>query len=152
MAAIGGIHRGITLLFGVFGGAVNNYSYITTLIGGCLKGLGDNPNFLNTQNYSFKKKIWYNWFCGLCCLKKILMGRDSSQQYENFQSCNDIIEDRLSIENYIQDSMELQIIKSVLLKQRHKTLIPLVRFNLANQKRLIDRRPTLQDPAEANPP
>jgi hypothetical protein len=80
------------------------------------------------------------------------MGRDSSQQYENFQSCNDIIEDRLSIENYIQDSMELQIIKSVLLKQRHKTLIPLVRFNLANQKRLIDRRPTLQDPAEANPP
>jgi hypothetical protein len=36
MAAIGGIHRGITLLFGVFGGGVNNYSYITTLIGGCL--------------------------------------------------------------------------------------------------------------------
>jgi hypothetical protein len=36
LVAIGGIHRGITLLFGVFGGGVNNYSYITTLIGGCL--------------------------------------------------------------------------------------------------------------------
>jgi hypothetical protein len=48
--------------------------------------------------------------------------------------------------------MELQIIKCVLLKERHKTLIPLVSFNLAKQKRLIDRRPTLQDPAEANAP
>jgi hypothetical protein len=36
LAAIGGINQGITLLFYVFGGAVNNYSYITTLMGGRL--------------------------------------------------------------------------------------------------------------------
>lgn len=84
LAAIGGIHRGITLLFGVFGGAASEYSYITTLIGGRFFGLGHNQNFPNTQNYSFKKKIWYYWFCGPCCSKKIGMQKDSSEQYENF--------------------------------------------------------------------
>ena len=51
-----------------------------------------------------------------------------------------IINDRLDIKNYIQDSMDLQIIRGLLLKSRHKILMPILSIELANAQRIRDKK------------
>ena len=57
------------------------------------------------------------------------------RQMEIMNICNEILDDRMDIKNYIQDSMDLQIIRGLLLKSRHKILMPLLSIELTKVKR-----------------
>ena len=50
------------------------------------------------------------------------------------KSCKTIIDERLDIANFIQDSVDFQIFKQLFLSSRHKLLIPLVTINLTQKK------------------
>jgi len=50
-------------------------------------------------------------------------------------SCRTIINERLDIANFIQDSVDFQVFKQLFMSSRHKLLIPLVNINLTKKKK-----------------
>lgn len=96
---------------------------------------------------------------GICCCKKEDKDKDKKKGTDNehindkqvkaqeirrikrqtYKNCISIIDDRLDLKNYIQDSMDLQIIRGLLLKARHKILMPILSIELANTERLKEK-------------
>ena len=64
---------------------------------------------------------------------------------ETLNVCSEILNDRLDIKNYIQDSMDLQIIRSLLLKSRHKILMPLLSYHMTKKRLDGQKKNTRRD-------
>jgi hypothetical protein len=63
-----------------------------------------------------------------CCRKKSVKGESEflGQRMNILQTCGELLEERMNIKNHVQDSMDLQIIRGLVLKSRHRLLLPLL--------------------------
>ena len=137
LAAIGGLVDIFPVFVVIFYYFYNNYKMVRCMI---LKVVIGDERFY-PEDYKLKKnfcRIYFiNWVscCCLCCRKAIYDGKDRviNRQVETFNLCNQILDDRTDIRNYVQDSMDVQIIRGLLLKSRHKLLMPLLALNLTKR-------------------
>ena len=95
-----------------------------------------NPNH---QPEKFKKINCKSCIDYICCLfnkkrRKSIKNvqKETKTQYEN---CSQILQDILSVENFIQNSMYFSVLKNITLKPRHQILMPIVLLNLQKIKR-----------------
>lgn len=104
----------------------NHYCYIKYLI---LSTIIDKEDYYN-ENFKLRKQylqiyLYTSPFC--CCCKKAKLeqlGEDSGfeEKMETYGACEKLLNNRLSIENFINEGMEMQIIRGMILKERHKLL------------------------------
>ena len=53
---------------------------------------------------------------------------------DNLQACNMIISEKLSLKNYLHDAIDLHAIKQLMIKSRHKILMPTLVLALTKTK------------------
>ena len=53
---------------------------------------------------------------------------------DNLQACNMIISEKLSLKNYLHDAMDLHAIRQLMIKSRHKILMPMLVLALTKNK------------------
>ena len=128
---VGGVSSVFSVVVLVFYGMYVNSQYRKTLASNTI--LGD------CKNYPEEYKISNNFlnlergytFC--CCCRKEKKTDMRIRQEEVMNACKKIMDERLDIQNFLQDSMEFQIIRRLLLKKRHQILLPLMSICLAEK-------------------
>jgi len=102
------------------------------------------------EKYNIEKSYFSIWLRGKCkflfCFKRFVskgigeikqkgMNNTLLEKWIVMNSCSTIINERLDIANFIQDSVDFQVFKQLFLSSRHKLLIPLVNINLTKKKK-----------------
>jgi hypothetical protein len=112
----------------------NHYHYVKYLILGNI--VANEAKY--SANYQLKDsylKFWlYSGGCCCCRDKKLTTDQGFVQKMETYDACEKLVSERLSLENFISDGMELQILRGLLLKERHKMLLPVLCINLVKKK------------------
>ena len=73
-----------------------------------------------------------------CCCKK--KHPYLAEKKSTIDACEKVLEERLNMVNFLQDSMEFQIIRGLLQKARHQVLIPLLNVSMEkNNNKKIDK-------------
>ena len=77
-----------------------------------------------------------------CCRKKNFGGKIGifEQNMNILNTCNQVLDERMNIGNFIQDSMDLQVIRGLFLKSRHKLLLPLLLMHLYKKRDLKKKK------------
>ena len=133
-AGVGGMSRGISMMCVLVYFFYNHYHYVKYLILGNIVANEDKyaPNYQLKSNYL---KFWlYSIPCCCCRDKKVTTDPEFVQKMETYEACEKLLSTRLSIENFINDGMELEILRGLLLKERHKMLLPVLCINLIKKK------------------
>jgi hypothetical protein len=98
------------------------------------------------KEYQIKDSYARLYFCGfifnsfLCCLPKSCMCCDTKgdQLFEDrklvLSDCFTCIDEKMDIKNFLHDSMDFMAIKQLLMKSRHKLLMPSLVLNITRNK------------------
>lgn len=83
-------------------------------------------------------KIRYHRSIFRCCLSKVTNENEKKlleSKYINMKACDLLISEKMALNNYIHDSIDLFAIKQLMLKGRHMLLMPLLVLNLTKTKK-----------------
>lgn len=122
-----------SLIYGVFNYYSMNKHIITKYI------IGNEaiyPKDYHLSNDFFNIK--YNRKGSSICCKKNSQVTDKQlmdNRYINLRSCELLIQEKMALNNYIHDSIDLYAIKQLMLKSRHMLLMPLLVINLTKTKK-----------------
>ena len=134
LSKIGGFGKIITYLAFLFYFKYNKYFYSKYLV---LSGvLADDEYY--PKKYQLTKD-YDSLKCGICNIFKCCKKKNEAekkllgQKQNTISACEKIISERLDLVNYINNSMEFQIIRDLFLKARHHALIPLLSISQADK-------------------
>ena len=71
----------------------------------------------------------YTCWVQLCCKRHKIDDDDYWLKVENLKACQVIIREKMNLQNYLHDSIDFQAIKQLILKSRHKILMPILVLN-----------------------
>lgn len=110
----------------MYSGWYNEYFFNKTLVlDGILCNDEEYPNKMKVRDDYNKIKFVDKFSC--CCKKK---HPDLTEKKDTIDAIDNILEDRLDMVNFLQDSMEYQVIRRLLLKARHQVLVPLLSVSM----------------------
>jgi len=88
-----------------------------------------------TDEYKFSGHFASMYWRSMCCSKRTKFKNAQEEKREqNFRACNDIMNQAMDIENYMRDSIELQLLKGLFIKERHRILMPILAMSTAKRK------------------
>lgn len=91
---------------------------------------------LYPEEFNLKKdfcKISYKHCCR-CFYKKQAQDPMFTKKMLNMRTCELIIDEKMNLQNYIHDSMDFHAIRQLIVKSRHKILMPMLVINLTRSK------------------
>lgn len=79
---------------------------------------------------------WQHKFfcCRECCMKRT---PNSIEKFINLKASEALIRQKLDLNNFIQDSLEFNCIRHIIMKSRHKILAPFLTLNLLIHKKKV---------------
>ena len=133
---VGGLFQFLTVAFYLIYFIYNHYrlykhTILKVIIGRSTiqpKDYHQNKNFCSLLMYYIFRKIFP------CCFGKKYKTKDFQTKYQNLDASLTLIHERMDLKNYINDSMNLYIMKQLMLKSRHKILIPALIIGLTKSK------------------
>lgn len=137
-------------VFGLLGGLITSmsvffytiyrfYNYISLrryivqnyVLGGSL--LAQHSEQYNVNNDYFKVKFQHS-FC--CCKERVLRNVEkSTEKYITIKASEALIQQKLQLNNYLQDTLDLDCMRNMMMKSRHRLLVPILALNLLSQKK-----------------
>lgn len=94
-----------------------------------------------TEEYKFTSHFASMYWRNLCCCKrKKFKNSEEQKREENFTACQDILAQAMDIECFIRDSIEMQLLKGLFIKERHRILMPLLAMATARRKMNIKNK------------
>ena len=106
-----------------------NKHIILKVILGKVNTLPDNYNIKNDYKSIFCSKV-----CPCCC-KKRLKNKEFQNKIKIYDNCNQAIQEKMDLSNYLNDSMDFRATSHLLLKSRHRILIPLLNLHMISKKK-----------------
>lgn len=91
---------------------------------------------LYPQEFHLKKNFCAITYQHLCCCFLGKLRRDPmfEKRTLNMRTCELIIEEKMNLQNYIHDSMDFHAMRQLMVKSRHKILMPMLVINLTRTK------------------
>ena len=129
---IGGIFEFLSVFFFFLYSFYNAYRLNKYIIQKVILG---KTNFL-PEKYNLNKDFTYLSIrkkC-FCCFKKTT-DQNLTQKIELFKNCKQTVEEKMDITNYLNDSMNFHATSHLLLKSRHKILVPFLSLHLTAKKK-----------------
>lgn len=119
-SALGGLHEFLAILIFILYEGYNNYKITKSIVNKVIIG---KPS-LYDKEYHLKKEFFYLFFrrcfCWKCCKNYRNPSKLLQKKEAVHEACNDIIKNRMDIKNFLHDSIDIQAIKGLILKSRHK--------------------------------
>ena len=133
---MGGIFECLTVLTFLFYSFYNTYRVKRYII---------QKNILGKSNVLPEKYDIKNDFADLayrkkcpCCFKRSANKDLLDKKREVYDNCNQIISEKLDLANYLNDSMNFHATSHLLLKSRHRFLVPLLTMHLTSKSKKHD--------------
>jgi hypothetical protein len=101
----------------------NSYMKTSHLV---LKGILGNWNLFPAE-YQFKECFWCLWVCGVMGCPQGWFRRNYPKwdaKGNNLRAWKMIIDEKIDIKNFLDDAMDFHAIKQLMVKSRHKILMP----------------------------
>ena len=89
------------------------------------------------EKYNIKKEFNYiacSKVC-FCCFKKRLRDKVFKNKVKIYEQCYQAANQKMDLTNYLNDSMNIQATSHLLLKSRHRLLVPLLSLQMTGQKK-----------------
>lgn len=74
--------------------------------------------------------------CNCCQIKKKMKSKEFEDKYEILEAANEVIQETMEIRNFIVDSIDFQAMRHIILKSRHRQLMPLLIVEYQRKKRI----------------
>jgi len=118
-AAVGGLMRFISMFIAIWYSSYNYYRMKRHIL---IHSVMAKPSLFPDQ-YNFKKHYCRLFWGSFCCLNWG-KGKDNisnyPQKYENLRAANVVFSERMDLQNYLHDSMDLYAIRQLMMKSRHQ--------------------------------
>jgi len=89
---------------------------------------------LYPEQYHLKKDFCCKNYTGLCCCYKRKDKAKHDQKCRNLKACKMIIQEKLDLGNFLHDAMDFHAVRQLMIKSRHKILMPTLVLQLTKTK------------------
>merc|ERR1712166_1709786 len=80
----------------------------------------------------FCKLAFRKWFC--CCYARLEADKDFVGKSTTLKACNMLIDEKLNLKNFLHDAMDFHAVRQLMVKSRHKILMPTLVLHLTKTK------------------
>jgi hypothetical protein len=130
-AQIGGVMANLTQFFVLFYWFYNFYRRTEEIM---TQDIMPNEH-LYGEEYQFSKNFGKLYWSNKCCCKKTRWNSAKEEKLDkNFRACSDVLKQAMDVENYLKDSLEMQLLKGLFIKERHRMLMPLLAISTTRRK------------------
>lgn len=132
ISSVGGLSYSATIFIVALYASYNRYWLIKYILENVILGRpGQYPD-----EYKIGKRFcslyWRKCFC--CCYSKYDNDKDFQKRKINYKACSLVFNDKMDLQNFVHDGMDFYAMRQLMMKSRHKILMPSLVLHLQKMK------------------